>query len=163
MDWTTTIGEVMARLERQVAFHREQAQQHARQEAYFRERKDHHAQEADEAERHLEAFRGISGPALQRAGVALPEAAVPDLGPRPGLTRLVETVLRHLDPVQPFGLSRVLAELEKRFGEGLRKRPQPRHVSMVLQRLAEKRAIHRVRRGRPYREALYVREKPAEG
>jgi hypothetical protein len=158
-----TIDEVMTQLERQVAFHREQAQQHARQEAYSREQKDFHAQQADEAERHLEAFRGISLPALKRASAPFPGRPVQDLGPRPGLSRLVEAVVKDLDPLQPFGLSRVLAELERRFGGGLRKRPQPRHVSMALQRLAEKRAIHRVRRGRPYWEALYVREKPAEG
>ena len=165
MSTALTVGEVLARLEKQGAFHREQAERHARQEAYSREQKEHHTQQADEAGRHLAAFREISAPAVERARAPLPEVAEPPAlapGERPGLTRLVELVVQDLDSTQPFGRSRVLEELERRFGGVLRKKPEPRHVSMVLQRLAQSRTLHQIRRGRPYWEALYVREKPKE-
>jgi hypothetical protein len=159
-----TVGDVLARLEKQVAYHREQEERWGREEARCRELRERHAGEAEAAERSLAAFREISGPAVERASARLPvEKEDPglELGPRPRLSRLVDLVVRTIEPTEPFGRSRVLRELERRFGSTFRKKPQPRHVSLVLQRMADAQRLYQIRAGRPHWEALYVREKPA--
>lgn len=163
-----TVEDVVARLERQVAFHQEQAGFHGGQEAHHRDQREHHARQAEAFAGHLEAFRQAAMPAVEDlAGAPVPVslAALDALGTgaRPRMQRLVWEVVQSFAPAEPFGLSKVLQELQRRHGALLPVPPEPGHVSMALQRLAKNGWILLVRRGRPYREALYRRESPESG
>jgi hypothetical protein len=66
MSTSWSVGEVLARLEKQVASHRNQEESFTQQEAHCREQREHHARETAEAERNLAMFRERWGRA--RAG-----------------------------------------------------------------------------------------------
>ena len=163
-----SIAEIVDSLERQVAFYREREAFHAQQEAYQREQRSAYAAELETVTRHLEAFRAAAEAAVPLADRAVtPVAPAPeeDFGSasRPKLGRMVGKVLADLGKHQPFGLTLVTAEVNRRFGERLRRPVDERQVSVVLRRLQRAGKLHLVRRGRPHWEALYSRERPPEG
>jgi hypothetical protein len=160
---TLTVEDVMARLERQVAYHREQAGFHGGQEAHHRDQREQHTRQAEAFAQHLQAFRAAAVPAVEDltvapAPVSLPALDALDAGPRPRVQRLVWEVIQGFAPGEPFGVSKVLDEIGRRYGAILDVPPDPGHVSVALRRLARDGWILRVRRGRPRHEALYVRE-----
>jgi hypothetical protein len=95
--------------------------------------------------------------------VLLSAADAVDSGARPRVQRLVWEVIQAFAPGEPFGLSKVLQEIQRRHGAVLPTPPEPAHVSMALQRLAKGGWLLLVRRGRPHHEALYLRERPESG
>ena len=167
METNRSIGEVLASLETQAAFHREREAFHAGHEEHHREQRSAHAAELEEINRRLDSFRSAAAEALDFAGrPAAPAAArslkEEDLGSasRPKLSRMVELVVRGKGAGERFGSVDLSAEVNQRFGERLRDRVKPGDVSGVLRRLERKGRIHLLRRGRPHWEALYVREAP---
>jgi hypothetical protein len=166
MSSTLSVVDVVARLQAQAAYHRERAAFHAQQEDLHREKRTGHEAELAGITQCLEAFQAAAAPALdlaRRPPVPVVESAPQDLdlGPKPSLSKLVGAVVRGFAPTERFGASAVAREIDRRFGAGLRKRADPRLVSIALRRLADAGRIHQVRRGRPHWEALYARERPA--
>lgn len=163
-----SIGEILARLEAQAAFHREREAFHAHHEAHHREHRTVHATELTEILRRLEAFRTAAAEAADFA--ARPEAATTpqslakeDVGTpsRPKVHRMLEIVIAD-QGAEPFGPAELTGEVNRRFGKRLRKPLKPGQVSAALRRLERKGLIHLVRPGRPHQESLYAREAPEE-
>ena len=163
-----SIAEVLEALESQAAFHEERESFHAGQEEQHREKREAHAVRLQEIRRRLEAFRAAAGEALDIAEQPAIPAAVKeeaDLGPasRPNLTRMIELLLAAKRPGERFGPVTLCEELNLQFGDRMRRPVEPAQISDALRRFSRLGRIHQVRRGRPYWEALYVKEAPASG
>ena len=91
------------------------------------------------------------------------EAPGEDLGSpvRPKLTRMINLVLAALPQDAHIGARQVAAEVNRRFGAHLSKPADLEQVALTLKRRAQAGRLHRLRRGRPYHEALYTRKPPA--
>lgn len=157
-----SIVEVLESLEAQAADHERQEAYHAEQEILHRERRSTHAAELEEIRRHLEALRSAVA-ALDEAGrrpvhATRPEPDDEDLGSasRPKVARMVEKVVEAKRQGERFGPEALTEEVNRRFGDRLRKPVDARQVSGVLRRLIHKKRIELVRPGRPHQEALYA-------
>jgi Glu-tRNA(Gln) amidotransferase subunit E-like FAD-binding protein len=157
-----SIAELIESLEAQATEHERQEAYHAEQETLHRELRSNHAAEFEEVRRHLEALRAAVGALDQAASRPSPAARAgvddEDLGSasRPRVARMVEKVVESKRPGERFGSESLTGEVNQRFGERLRKPIDERQVSTVLRRLAEKKRIELVRRGRPHQESLYA-------
>ena len=167
-----SVDEILQSLEEQVELHSERESFHAEQEELHREQRGIHAAVLEEARRKLEAFRVAVADAIELAE----KSAVPskrrtpkdlkdeDLGPayRPKLGRMVWLLLEEKGPGERFGPVGLSREVNGRFRDRMRRPVDASQMSVVLRRLHRRGRIHLVRSGRPYKEALYVREKPSE-
>lgn len=165
MKTNRSIADVLETLEAQAVFHQERESFHASQEAHHREQKSGHAARLEAIRSRLEAFRTAAVEALDLAEEPVVDAAAReevDLGPasRPRLGRMVDLILGSKGASERFGPVTLCAEVNKHFGDRLRRRVDPGQISVVLRRLSRMGRIHQVRRGRPHWEALYVREAP---
>jgi hypothetical protein len=162
MQTSRSIAEVLSKLEAQAVFHREREAFHARQVEMHQQERSHHAGELAQIEERLESFRAAAAAALDLADRLAPAAEdeVEDFGPayRPKLVRMVTRVIEPLAGTARFGCNWVTAEVNRRFGQGLRRPVKARQISIVLRRMARTGRIHLVRAGRPHHEALYTRE-----
>jgi hypothetical protein len=160
-----SIGEVMASLETQAAFHRERVSFHAEHEAHHRKQRTVHEAELEEILRRLESFRSAAAEAVDfaaRPGAAAsgPSPQHDDLGSRsrPRVRRMVERVIADKEVDEPFGPLGLTEEVNQRFGQRLRRPVKANQISTALWRLEQKGIIHLVRKGRPHAEALYARQ-----
>jgi hypothetical protein len=162
MGSSPTLTEMLARLEAQIAYHREEEARHARAEEEHRaERARHAAALVKATEGHAALQAAAAGAAEMVASPAPAPQEVTELAPRDrSLVRLIARVLPEIPPQDSFGASRITRELERRFGAALRRSVDSRMVAMTLARLARRGRLHQVRRGRPHWEALYTREQP---
>ena len=165
-----SIDEILSRLQEQVDFHTEQEKLHADQEELHREKRNAHAAALEEARSKLEALREAASEAVDLAERSvLPPKPQPqdfkeaDLGSasRPKLGRMVILLLEEKGKDQRFGAQELTREVNQRFRDRLRQAMDPAQMSVVLRRLHRRGLIHQLRAGRPYREAIYVRERPA--
>lgn len=159
-----SVDEVVAALEAEVAVHRERSTYHAEQEALHREKRSHHDTALEKASRRLEEFRAISAAALEIVGHLAPAAAGPpdegpDIGPasKPRLTRLLKTLVAELGPNQHFGPGWLAAEVNRRYGDRLRKPVTSRQMSDVCRRLVRTGHLRQVREGKGRFEARFAR------
>ena len=167
-----SIDEVLERLQEQVDFHAEREIFHAEQEELHREQRSSHAAALEEARRRLEVFRAAAADALDLAERDILPAKRPkeldleavDLGSlsRPKLGRMVTLILESKEPGERFGAIELSREVNERFRDRMRRAVDPTQMSVVLRRLHRRGRIHLVRAGRPYREALYMRQRPPE-
>jgi len=166
-----SVDEILKSLEEQVELHGERETFHAAQEELHREQRSVHAAALEEARRKLEAFRVAVADALELAekSTVPPKRRTPkdlkdeDLGPasRPKVGRMVWLLLEEKGPSERFGPVGLSREVNDRFRDRLRRPVDPTQMSVVLRRLHRRGRIHLARSGRPYQEALYVREKPS--
>ncbi len=154
------LAAIVAALESRLAFHQEQARHHE-------EQKSRHEAEIETISRKLGTFKA-----------ALSEAeSLPELGPLPGFpkigaesssadlvpggkvytARLVASVLADQPAGEPFGISTVTQEINRRYRDHLSKPIKPRQVSVVLRWMLRTGRIHAVQKGRPFHEALYTK------
>jgi hypothetical protein len=158
-----TISEVVASLESQLAFYREKEDLHAKHEALHREQRTLYGTEREKIERNLEAFGAAAASALDLAEKTLARPAGDeegaDLGSasNPRLGKMVELILAEKGQDERFGPVGLAAEVNRRFGNRLRRQVNARQISVVLRRMERLRRIHLVRKGRPHWEALYSR------
>jgi hypothetical protein len=120
--------------------------------------------------RRLEVFRAAATDALELAERDVlpgkrrsePDLEDVDLGSvsRPKLGRMVTLILESREPDERFGAIELSREVNERFRDRMRRAVDPAQMSVVLRRLHRRGRIHLVRAGRPYKEALYVRERP---
>jgi hypothetical protein len=165
MKTNRSIADVLETLEAQAAFHQERESFHANQETHHREQRSGHAARLEEIRRRLEAFRTAAVEALDLADEPVIRAAAReevDLGPasRPRLGRMVDLILGSKGASERFGPVTLCEEVNRHFGDRLRRPVDPSQISVVLRRLSRLGRIHQMRRGRPHWEALYVREAP---
>jgi len=167
MKTNRSIGEVVASLEAQASFHREQEAFHAEHEAIHREHRTAHAAELAEILRRLEAFRSAAAEAVDfadREGTvpSLPSREEDDVGTpsRPKVHAMLEKVIAEKGADEPFGPLGLTGEVNRRFGQRLRRPVKAGQVSTALRRLERKGIVRLVRKGKPHSEALYVRQAP---
>lgn len=154
---------LVAELESRVAHHRERRDLHAREEASHRQHREAHEAELEALSRSLEAYKSAAAAVVElarRPGPAPAPASSPDTdaGPRLTLARMVTRVVESWPAGQPFGGTAVAQEVTRRYGERFRKPADPRLVSFKLRRLSHEGQIAMVSKGRPFHEALYVRQ-----
>ena len=167
---TRSVEEILAKLQEQVNFHGERESFHAAQEELHREQRGAHAAALEDARRRLELFQAASAEALELAERNIvpakpqsPDLETEDLGSaaRPKLGRMVMLLLRNKGADERFGAQGLSQEVNQHFRDRLRRAVDYTQMSVVLRRLERRGLIHQVRPGRPYKEALYVRERPA--
>lgn len=75
---------------------------------------------------------------------------------------MVRAVLEGIGAQEPFGPNRILAEVDRRFGSGLRSQPTLRQISDILRRLGRTGSIYLLRNGIPHHESRYVQSLEAK-
>ncbi|HYO12545.1 MAG TPA: hypothetical protein VE685_05050 [Thermoanaerobaculia bacterium] len=158
-----SVPDIIGRLESQLAQHRQREAFHAEQEAFHRERRAHHAAESERIAASLESFRATAAAVTDLVNHPdSPPRTAPSgtRAPRISLPRMVASALERLGLFEPFGISKVTAEVNRLFGDRLREPVDPRQVSVVLRRMASRRQIHVVQKGRQRQQTLYTRERP---
>lgn len=158
-----SVPEIIASLEKQVAAHREQEVRHAERETFHREQREAHSAELEALTRRLDEFRAAATAAMDLAlrdpvKVAGPPPAEEDYGPasRPDLRKMAWRVLTDLGPNRGVGASWIAFEINRRFGDRLRRQVTMAQISAVLRRLQRRGKIQLQRRGRPHHEARYT-------
>jgi hypothetical protein len=157
MSMDLSLAEIIANLEAQMVFHRAQAALHGQQEEHHREQRVVHEAELQKVTGHWEALKAAAPAADLVRSVAAPSVRQEAAPVALSLSRMVARVLEGLQDGEPFGQTRVTAEVNRRFRESLSQPADPRTVSATLRRLAQKRRIHLVEPGRPRHEALYAK------
>jgi hypothetical protein len=163
-----SVAEVLARLEQQIGYHREQEAFNAGWEAYYHERRATHAAQLEQLTRHFEALKAVAAATADLLSQSLPGAPTPvkvdfGRGKRFRLARIVDQLVERKAPQERFGSQSIAAEVNQLMaGRRLRRVINQRRVSVSLRWLAKKGKIFRVDPGRPHKEAHYVRERPAE-
>jgi len=155
-----SVGEILAKLEAQMAFHKEREEQHAQQEAFHREQRAVHAAEYANLAKHHEAFKASAGGAVElaaRATAALREE--PSAAPaRPSTTsRLVARLIAELPAGAAFNADQVTLEVNRRYPSELRRPAVPASVSTILRRLLDEGGLRLVKKGTAHRQAVYRR------
>jgi len=157
-----SVADVLESLEARAAFHREREAFHAAQEEQHRQERARNAAELEKVLHNLEAFRTASASAVELVQKASPPEPTEPPVKAPASGRLMAS--RHIRAVveawpdgEPFGASAVTAEVNRRFGDRLRKPVDTRTASDILRRLSKERKIHLVRPGKAFSEALYAR------
>jgi hypothetical protein len=168
-----SLEEILARLERKMAFHREREAYHAGQESYHqeqevfhRDQRAFHAAELATIAQHYEAFKASAGPAAEIAGRndgALPEPppqeppadeAAPQ-GIEARRSRMIVRWVQGLPAGEVFGPSRAAEEINRRFGRYLAKPADLRVASSALRRLLAQGVLRIAQRGTAHHESLY--------
>lgn len=158
-----SVAEVLSNLESRAAFHREREALHAQQEEHHRQERARHAAELEKVLHNLEAFRTASSTALELVQQAAPspEPASPQVDlPASGramTSRFIRAVIESRPEGEPFGASFITAEVNRRFGDRLKRPVDNRATSDVLRRMNHEGRIRLVRPGKAFSEALYAR------
>ncbi len=166
MSTRLSVDQVIANLEKRLAFHQMHQTTHARQEALHREQREFHEAEIEKLRQGLESFRGLL-PVVNDLAKPLPEpspeSALPTGEDLPAgrllASRLVRLIVQSPGFAEPFGPTSVAAEINRRFAHRLKKPVDRRMVSNVLRRLLAEGAIAAVREGKAFQEAQYVRRR----
>lgn len=156
----SSLADLLADLEAKVAFHRRQEGLCAEQEALYRERRALHAAELARISQVYESLRTSAATAEEIAAQALPaEPPGEDLGSpsRPKLTKMVLRVLEDKAPSVRFGASDVTAEVNRPYAANLRRPAEEGQIAIILKSMAESGRLQKLRKGRPYHQALYSR------
>lgn len=159
-----SVREIVESLEAQALLHRDRARHHAEHEEFHRELRSRHEAELEAVTRRLEQFRSAAAEAVELAERSPSPRRPPvkgDFGPasRPRLAKMVLKVVEEVRPTDNFGPGWVTQEINRRFGDHLRRQVDVRQVSAVLRRFCREGNLHQYRRGRPRHEARYTREK----
>jgi len=154
-----SVGEVLVRLEAQIAALREREALHAQQETFHREQRTLCAEELARITAYHEAFAAASDAAVQVAAQGKPQSRPEDedAGAKVMVSRLAARVVETADSGVRFGAAWVTQEIDGRFGHQLRRRADRRLVAIALRRMSERGQLLQVRKGRPHWEAQYSR------
>jgi ribosomal protein S25 len=153
---------VLANLEAQMRFHREQETHHAEQEVFHQEQRAVHAAEYETVARHYEAFKasasGAAEIAARRAAASPPPPEEPQQPLKPSLpSRLVARAVEEIPEGETFSPSRIADEVNRRYPRELRRPIDSRLASTALRRLLAYGEIRLVEKGTAHREAIYTR------
>jgi len=155
---------IFAWLDAQIAYDREQETFHAQQEAFHREQRALFAAELEKLTAVRESFKTAADTAMDLASraKALPSPAPsPDIGRRkPSLTKMVTRIVEVRPAGEVFGPRFITWEINRHYGERLRRPVEVKLVSIVLRRMAADGRIRAVRPGKQHQEAKYSK---AEG
>jgi hypothetical protein len=159
MSLNLSLAQLLANLERRVAFHRDKAGLHARQEEHHRGQRALHEAELERVSQYFESLKALASAVVELAlppGQSFAEGDA-DLGPRPTISKLVFRVIQGKPDGEMFGPASMTTEINARFQDRLPKPADRRTVSAALRRLCYRRHIHLVRKGRASHGALYTK------
>lgn len=153
---------IFAWLDAQIAYDREKEAFHGQQEAFHREQRALFTTELEKLTAIREAFATAADTAIDlasRAKALPPVKPSPDIGRRkPSLTKMVVRVIEIRPAGEPFGPNAITREINRHYGERLRRPVRTKLVSIVLRRMAADGRIRSVRLGKQHQEALYARK-----
>jgi hypothetical protein len=164
-----SVAQVLAKLEAQMAYHRERESHHADRESFHQEKRATHAADYEEVAHHYDAFKATAGAAAEIAVRATVSAPPPPEPPSPELvedeeppdilqsSRLVARAVAQWPVGEPFTATQIAAEVNRLYPRELRQPVVPRLAATALRRLCSHGRIRLVRRGVPYHEAVYSR------
>jgi hypothetical protein len=157
-----SVAQVLANLEKQMAFHKDQEAHHAGREIFHREQRAVHAAEYETVAKHYEAFKATSGMAADiaaRTAAVLPAPDPPPPAPaKPTLpSRLVARLVAELPAGETFAPSRVAAEVNRRYRRELRKPMDVRLASTALRRLVADGIVRLAEKGTAHHQAVYTK------
>jgi vacuolar-type H+-ATPase subunit I/STV1 len=161
MSKSLSVEQMLAHLEARIASLRERRAFHAEQEAHHREQLALHDTELQTVLARFEAFKAAAEAAAEvvRASTSVQERpaeeAIPKFGNRPMVSRLVSRVVEGWPEGEELGAKAVAAEVNRRYGDVLKKPIRPGTASVVLRRLRKAGRIRQVRPGKALYEALY--------
>jgi hypothetical protein len=165
MSTALSVAQILERLEKRLALHREKAEFHTQQEVHHREEAARHTAEMEKVSRHLEAFKATAMTAAdlaQEADPAPPPVKQEEddrelLGKRIMVSRLVAKVVDRMRDGESFGAAEIAAETNRRYRSLLQRPVDARTVSVTLRRLRQSGRIRLVREGKALQEALYAK------
>ena len=157
-----SVAQVLANLEEQMRFHRDQEAHHAALEASHREQREKHAAEHAAMARHYEAFKESAAGAAEIAARHKPSPPAPsEEPPRPlkpvMASRLVARAVAEMPADETFSPSRIADEVNRRYPRELRKPIDSRLASTALRRMLAYGEVRLVEKGIAHREAIYSR------
>lgn len=155
-----SVEQILAKLEAQMAFHKEREEQHAQQEVFHREQRAVHAAEYANLAKHHEAFKASAGGAVElaaRATAALSEEPSPAPVTPSTTSKLVARLITDLPAGATFNADQVTAEVNRRYPSELRRPAVPASVSTILRRLLDDGGLSLVKKGTAHRQAVYRR------
>jgi hypothetical protein len=152
---------IFAWLDAQITYDREQEAFHAQQEVFHREQRALFLAELEKLTAIRDSFKTAADTAMDlasRAKALPPVKPSPDIGGRkPSLTKMVARVIEIRPAGESFGHNAITREINRHYGDRLRRPVQPKLVSIILHRMAADGRIRSVQPGRPHHEALYAR------
>ena len=162
MSLNLSLAQLLANLERRIAFHRDKAALHARQAEQHREQHALHEAELEKVTQHYESLKTLAGAIVDLVrppGLSFAEDDA-DLGPRPKVSKLAFRIIQGKPDGETFGAASLTGEINSRFRDRLRKPADPRTVSAALRRLCYRHRIRLVREGKAFHGALYTKGAP---
>lgn len=163
-----SVAEMLAHLQKKIAYHKEQEEEYARQEALNGEKRAFHEAEHRKAVERFEALQTASAAAGELLADVLaevkPQPARPAAPPeeiRAGdwhwVAKLLLRVIEAKAPGEVFSASSLVAEIQQLWGSKLRHRIDPRTAQVTLRRWALRGRLAIAREGRSRHESLYTR------
>ena len=157
-----SVSQVLANLEAQMRWHREQEAHHTEREAFHRKQREAHAADYETVARHYEAFKASAAGATEvaaRSAVPAPPPVVPPLPLKLVLpSRLVARAVEEMPAGEPFTPTRIADEVNRRYSRELKKPIDSRLASTALRRLLPQGELRLVTPGTAHHEAVYARE-----
>lgn len=158
-----SLKEMLADLERRLAFHRAQEAIHAQQETVHRDERARHAAAVETVAQQLAALQEASSSAesFLREAAPLPAPPAPpakdaEAPPRLG-SQMIGLVVRDWPADRSFTARAVTAEVNRRFAEALRRPISLPTVARTLLRFKKKGRLRVVREGVSHKESVYKR------
>ena len=162
MAFERSFEDIFSWLDAQIAHDREQETFHAQQEVFHREQRALFAAELEKLSAIRDSFKTAADTAMglaSRAKALPPPAPSPDIGRRkPSLTKMVARIIEVRPAGEAFGPAFITREINRHYGERLRRPVQVKVVSIVLRRMAADGRVRSVRPGRAHQEAQYARK-----
>ena len=158
-----SVAQILANLEKQMAFYKEKEAHHAEREVFHREQRAVNAAELEAVSKHYEAFKATAAAAAAAAARTLavlppPPAPAPPLPVTPLRPHeLIERLIAHSSPGETFTASSVTAEVNRRYPSELKKPLEQPTASVCLRRLAAYGTVRIVKKGTAHIQAIYTR------
>jgi hypothetical protein len=164
MSSSLPVGEMIARLETKIAFHREQEELHAKAEAAHAEQRSLHGAELRKASEQLEVLKTVSAAVSELIADVKPPSRLAGTVPLKSgqghwVSVLLKRVIEEKEPGEVFGASSLIAEIEKLWGTRLIPKIDPRSATAALRRWGARGRLDVVRHGTSHRESLYTKTK----
>lgn len=156
------VAEMLARLEKKIAYHKERGEAHAREEAVHAEQRAMHEEEHRKAVERFEALQTASADVGEMIADVRPDPPPVISGnvARGGwhwIAKLMALVIETKAPGESFGATSLIREIEERWGPQLRQKIDPRSAAATLRRWAAMGRLDVVRPGRAHHEGQYTK------
>jgi hypothetical protein len=159
-----SVAQILANLEKQMAFFKEKEADHAKQEAFHREQRAVNAAELEAVSKHYEAFKATAEAAAAAAARTVAAPPPPQQAPAPPVPvtprlphELIERLIAHSQPGETFTSSKVAAEVNRRYPSELKKPLEQPTASVCLRRLAAYGTVRLVKKGTAHVQAVYTK------